>query len=117
MLGGSIATGRASHATLVRDEDLDKEAIQSVLQDCWGLDVRLTTCSGKNIVTKSKEAMAGPSEIGTAGRSFCGRPWLKTGCCADDDDDDDDEEQMLHFDLSQRTEKRRLSHGKDYVYQ
>jgi hypothetical protein len=45
--GGSIATGRASHARLARDEDPDKEAIQSVLQDCWGLDVRLTTCSGK----------------------------------------------------------------------
>ena len=41
--GGSVATGRASHATLVRDEDPDLEAIQSVLQDCWGLDVRLTT--------------------------------------------------------------------------
>jgi len=27
------------------------------------LDVRLTTCSGKNIFTKSKEAMAGMSEI------------------------------------------------------
>jgi len=34
-----------------------------VLQDCWGLDVRLTTCSGKNVVTKSKEATAGLSEI------------------------------------------------------
>jgi hypothetical protein len=53
--GGSIATGRASHARLVRDEDPHKEAIQSVLQACWGLDVRLTTCSGKNIVMKSKK--------------------------------------------------------------
>jgi len=41
--GGSVATGRASHATLVRDEDPDLEAIQSVLQDCWWLDVRLST--------------------------------------------------------------------------
>ena len=61
--GGSEATGRTSHARLVRDGDPDYEAIQSVLQDCWGLDVRLTNCSGKNIVTKSKEAMAGLSEI------------------------------------------------------
>jgi len=45
--GGSIATGRASHARLVCDEDPDQEAIQSVLLDCWGLDARLTTCSGK----------------------------------------------------------------------
>jgi len=61
--GGSEATGRASHARFVRDEDPDYEAIQSVLQDCWELDVRLTTCSRKNILTKSKEAMAGLSEI------------------------------------------------------
>jgi len=27
--------------------------------------------------------------IGTAGRSFWRRPWLKRGCCANDDDDDD----------------------------
>ena len=89
-----------------------------------GLDVRLTTCSGKNIVTKSKETMAGQSEIrrpmkpfkdlgtgswnvlrkipgssgreiremlqeiGTAGRSFRRRPWLKKGFSANDDDDD-----------------------------
>jgi hypothetical protein len=53
--GGSIATGRASHARLVRDEDPDKEAIQSVLQDCWGLDVRLTTCSGKILLRNPKK--------------------------------------------------------------
>ena len=29
--------------------------------------------------------------IGTAGRSFWRRPWLKGGCCANDDDDDDDD--------------------------
>ena len=29
--------------------------------------------------------------IGTAGRSFWRRPWLKRGCCVNDDDDDDDE--------------------------
>ena len=57
--GGSVATGRVSHARLVGDEDPDKEAIHSVLQDSWGLDARLTTCSGKQIVSKSKEAMAG----------------------------------------------------------
>jgi len=62
-VGGIVATGRASHARLVRGEDPDCEAIQSVLQDCWGLDVRLTVCSGKNFVAKSKEAMAGLSEI------------------------------------------------------
>jgi len=28
--------------------------------------------------------------IGTAGRSFRRRPWLKKGCCANDDDDDDE---------------------------
>jgi len=28
--------------------------------------------------------------IGTAGRSFGRRPWLKRGCYANDDDDDDD---------------------------
>jgi hypothetical protein len=48
---------------LVHDKDPDQEAIQSVLHDYWGLDVRLTTCSGKSIVTKSKKAMAGLSEI------------------------------------------------------
>jgi len=26
--------------------------------------------------------------IGTAGRSFGRRPWLKRACCANDDDDD-----------------------------
>ena len=30
--------------------------------------------------------------IGTAGRSFWSRLWLKKGCCADDDDDDDDDD-------------------------
>ena len=30
--------------------------------------------------------------IGTAGRSFWRRPWLKGGCCANDDDDDDDDD-------------------------
>ena len=29
--------------------------------------------------------------IGTAGRSFWRRPWLKRGCCANDDDYDDDD--------------------------
>jgi len=29
--------------------------------------------------------------IGTAGRSFSRRLWLKRGCCANDDDDDDDD--------------------------
>ena len=30
--------------------------------------------------------------IGTAGRSFFRRPWLKRGCCANDDDDDDNDD-------------------------
>jgi len=51
--GGSEATGRTSHARLVRDGDPDYEAIQSVLQDCWGLDVRLTTCSEKKILLRN----------------------------------------------------------------
>jgi len=45
---GSVATGSASHARLVRDEDPVQEAIHSFLQDCWWLDARLTTCSGKH---------------------------------------------------------------------
>ena len=49
------------------------------------MDVRLTTCSGKNIVTKSKEATAGLSEGQLAEASEEGFG-SKGGCCANDDE-------------------------------
>jgi len=40
--------------------------------------------------------------IGTAGRSFWRRPWLKRGCCANDDDDDDDYCQLTRRDTAKQ---------------
>jgi hypothetical protein len=38
-------------------------------------------CDAKKL---AKDIEGAPQEIGTEGRSFWGRPWLKVGCCAND---------------------------------
>ena len=67
-------------------------------------DVKSSRCSGRRKKTEGqaetkmgrwcdgrcREVGGMLQGIGTAGRSFRRRPWLKKGCCANDDDDDDE---------------------------
>jgi hypothetical protein len=68
--GGSIATGRGSHAGQVKGDDPDKKRYSG--PPSWGLDVGMTTPTCKTCIYLETSTKA--SEEGRLGR-----PWPKSG--------------------------------------
>jgi hypothetical protein len=77
MLAVAYATGRASNARQVKEDDPDKKGKPG--PPGWGMGVRLTTSSHKKIFLRDLKRRPSPTQ----------------GCRADDDDDDDDDDPCI----------------------